>query len=107
MRTSMTALAALGTLLALSACGPEFDPLSREGLYEPVHSNRANLALQVANPADLVRGTGRTTSDGQLAAAAVDRLRTDKIKKLPSSDISTISAGNSGDNNSSGGSGAP
>ena len=106
MRTPLSALAALGTLLALSACGPQFDPLSREGLYQPLHINRANLALQVANPADLVRGTGRSSSDGQLAAAAVDRLRTDKVKKLPASDVANISVGSSGDNNSGGG-GAP
>jgi type IV pilus biogenesis protein CpaD/CtpE len=56
--------------------------------------------LQVANPADLVRGTGTTGGDGLMAAAAVDRLRNDKLKKLPASDISTVTAGNSGDNNS-------
>ena len=107
MRTLITIPAALGTLLALSACGPQFDPISREGLFQPLHANRANLALQVANPADLVRGTGRSTADGQLAASAIDRLRNDKVKKLPASDISTIAAGTSGDNSGGSTSGAP
>ncbi len=110
MRTPFTTTATLGALLALAACGPQYDPISREGLYQPLHANRANLALQVANPADLVRGTGRTTADGQLAAAAVDRLRQDKVKKLPASDISTIAAGVSGENGgggAGGGSGTP
>ncbi len=94
---------AIALLLATAACGPAFDPLTREGLWAPTHINRANLTLQVANPGDLTRGSGTTGGDGQLAAAAVDRLRNDKVKKLPASDISTVSAGNSGDNNSSGG----
>jgi hypothetical protein len=93
---------AVGLLLGTAACGPEYDPLTREGLYVPAHTNRANLTLMVANPSDLVRGTGVTGGDGQLGAAAVDRLRNDKVKKLPASDISQITAGNSGDNNTSG-----
>ena len=97
---------ALAGLLALSACGPEFDPLSREGLYQPTHVNRANLVAQVANPADLVRGTGSSTGTGQLAAAAVDRLRTDRVKKLPASDLAAVTASSSGTNDS-GSSGSP
>ena len=107
MRTPLNAILACAVLASLSGCGPDYDPLTRQGVWYPNHSNHANLALQVANPADLVRGQGTTTSDGQLAAAAVDRLRQDKVKKLPASDISTIAAGASGDNNNNGGSGAP
>jgi hypothetical protein len=96
-------------LLGLSGCGAIFneqnDPLVRQGLFEPSHTNHQNLVLQVANPGDLVRGSGTTGGDGQLAAAAVDRLRNDKVKRLPASDVAQIVAGNSGDNNSSGGGG--
>ncbi len=106
MRISFRTALLLGGTAALAGCGPDYDPLTREGLWHPNHANRSNLTLMVANPADLVRGTGTTTSDGQLAAAAVDRLRTDKVKKLPASDIANIGASSSGDNNS-GGSGAP
>ncbi len=109
MRIQFSTLAASASLLGLlgvAACSPATDPLYRDGLWEPTHTNRQNLTLQVANPADLVRGTGTTTADGQIAAAAVDRLRTDKLKKLPASDIAAIAAGNSGDNNSTS-SGAP
>ncbi len=81
------------------------DPLVREGLWRPAQVNRADLALQVANPADLVRGVGASTSDGQLAAAAVERLRTDKVKKLPDSNLSQLEIGGSGSNNSAGGAG--
>ncbi len=101
-------LTALAGLLALSACGPDVDPLTREGLWHPTHVNRANLVAMVANPADLVRGTGSATADGLLAAAAVERLRTDKVKKLPSADVATDIA--TGANENTGGgttSGAP
>jgi hypothetical protein len=88
-------------LLPLAACGPQYDPLTREGLWQPTHVNRSNLVLMVANPADLTRGTGTTKADGQIAAAAAERLRNDKVKRLPASDISQISTSNSGDNNAS------
>ena len=81
----------------LTACSQ--DLLTREGSWNPTHVNHTNLTLMVANPADLVRGSGTNVGDGQLAAAAVERLRTDKVKKLPASDIATIATGNSGDNN--------
>ena len=88
---------ALGCLGTLTACGP--DPLYREGSWNPSHVNGANLTLMVANPADLRKGSGTTLSDGQIATAAIERLRMDKVKKLPASDVATIATGNSGDNN--------
>ena len=106
MRISFRTALLLGGAATLAGCGQDYDPLTREGLWHPNHANRADLALMVANPADLVRGTGTATGDGQLAAAAVDRLRTDKVKKLPAADISSVGATSSGENNS-GGSGAP
>ena len=96
-------LIAIGSASTISACGPQYDPLTREEVWHPDHSNRANLTMQVANPSDLVRGTGTTTGDGMLAAAAVDRLRNDKIKKLPAADISQLSVTQAGSNNSAGG----
>ena len=89
-------------LLGVVGCGPAFDPLTREGLWRPIQVNHDNLVAMVANPADLVRGTGTTTADGQIATVAIERLRTDKVKKLPASDIAALAAGNSGDNNASG-----
>jgi type IV pilus biogenesis protein CpaD/CtpE len=102
-RSTFTRGTAICLLLATASCGPQYDPLTREGLWHPSHINHANLTLQVANPGDLVRGTGTTGGDGQMAAAAVDRFRNDKVKKLPDSDIAQISAGSSGGNNTSSG----
>lgn len=44
-------------------------------------ANAANLAVMAA-PADLLRGRALGPSDGSLEAAAVARLRTDKVKDL-------------------------
>jgi hypothetical protein len=67
-------------------------------LSRPNHSNRNNTVVQVAYPADLVRGTGSRTTDGVLAADAIQRLHDDKVKKLPQaglSDVTTKSQGGS------------
>ena len=85
----LTAAALAGTF-SVAGCGPEYDPLTRAGVWTPEHVNRANLVLMAANPADLVRGTGETTTDGALAAAAVTRLETNKLKKLPDAGLSDV-----------------
>jgi type IV pilus biogenesis protein CpaD/CtpE len=87
-RFILTAVAVAGAAL-LAGCD-SIDPIQREGLWNPIHVNRANTTLQAANPADLVRGTGETTSNGVLAANAVDRLYTNKLKKLPDSGLSQV-----------------
>jgi hypothetical protein len=105
-------MASACALLGTAACsGPydpfskSYDPLVREGVFQTGHTNYANLTLQVANPGDLVRGSGTTGGDGQMAAAAIERMRNDKLKKLPAADLAQVSANNSGDNNSTGGGG--
>jgi len=87
---------AVATLVALAGCGPEYDPLTREGMWTPDHSNRANLLMEAANPSDVTFGKAATGSDGQLAAAAVERLRIGKVKKLPDSGVSQISVSSGG-----------
>ena len=83
-------LRALPLALALGGCAST-DPLVRQDLWRPNGANEANIAAQLANPADLVRGReGAETADGQLAAAAVLRLRADKVKKLPDSAITSL-----------------
>jgi type IV pilus biogenesis protein CpaD/CtpE len=91
------AVAAVTGAALLAGCA-ETDPLTREGLWRPTHVNRANATLMAANPADLVRGTGETTSNGVMAAAAIDRLYTNKLKKLPDSGLSQIQVNGSGGN---------
>jgi hypothetical protein len=87
---------AVATLVSVAGCGPEYDPLTREGLWTADHSNRANLLMEAANPSDVTFGKAATGSDGQLAAAAVERLRIGKVKKLPDSGVSQISVSSGG-----------
>ena len=78
-----------GSLSGLTACA-SMDPLTRDDVWRPTHINEANLELQVAHPSDLTVGRGTLTADGDTAAKAVDRLRNDKVKPLPTASISSV-----------------
>ena len=79
-------------LLGLVGCA-ELDPLTREGVWRPVGANEANLRAMVAVPSDLVYGVAARSSDGQQAARAMERLRTDRVYPLPEVSISKIGGG--------------
>ncbi len=88
--TPATLLRVLPLAIALSGCAAT-DPLLRPDLWQPNGANDANIAAEVANPADLVHGRdGGYGIDGQLAAAAVARLRANKVKPLPDSALTTM-----------------
>ena len=91
------ATGAAAALLAAGGCDTT-DPLLRAGLWQPNHASRVNLTLSAAYPADLVRGTGSNTTDGVLAAAAVDRLHNNKVKRLPQAGLSEIEVKSQGGN---------
>jgi hypothetical protein len=82
---------ALLLLLLLGACSIT-DPYQREGVWRPNGANDIDLRVMVANPQDLVRGPEVSGSDGRQAAAAVDRLRRDKVKPLPDSGVADLKA---------------
>jgi hypothetical protein len=88
---------------ALGGCAV-IDPFERPGMWRPIGANELNLELQAARPTDLVHGRGATDADGQTAAAAVDRLRHDRVKELPQSSVSGVGAGGGG---GGGGGGSP
>lgn len=83
------ALLLVAATALLSACAAT-DPLYQEGRWQPTNVNDANLAVQVADPADLHHGRQVAGSDALLAAAAVTRLRQDRVKKLPDSGLAQI-----------------
>jgi hypothetical protein len=89
MQRKIVLAAASLAILTVAGC-EEYDPLYRDGLWHPMHVNRTDLALMAANPAELVRGRGTPTADGQLAAAAVQRLHDNKVKKLPDAGLANI-----------------
>ncbi len=88
LRTPCCCLA-LALALALAAC-ERTDPYVRAGDWRPLGANAANLRAMLADPADLYRGRAAALSSGDLAAAAVARLRTDAVKRLPPSSIAEI-----------------
>lgn len=98
-RTAVPAL-----LLLLPAC-QAFEPYEREGTWRPMDANGFNLAAMVANPDHLRRGVGTDRADGQLAAAAVQRLRSGTVKRLPTAGIARFGTGDSGSADAGGGSG--
>ena len=74
-------LALTGAVLTLAGC-EDLDPYHRPYVWYPTGASQANLAAQVVNPDDLIRGRGVTRADGDLAAAAVIRAKQDKAKPL-------------------------
>jgi hypothetical protein len=70
--------------MLVTGCGPEwFDPYARPGTYAPAGNNDENLRVMVANPHDLVAGTGETTAIGSQAAPPVSRVFAGKRYPLP------------------------
>lgn len=85
----------LGLSGVLAGCA-ELDPLTKEGAWRPVGANDINLRAMVAVPGDLVIGRAARDSDGNRAARAVDRLRTDQVYPLPAAGISKIGSSSAG-----------
>ena len=82
-------LPAAAALALLSACTAT-DPLYQSGHWQATNVNQANLVVQVENPDDLYHGRQSSGSDALIAAAAVGRLRQDRVKKLPDSGLAQI-----------------
>ena len=82
-------------LALLSGCaGP--DPYDFPQTWRPTGANDANLAVMATRPADLARGRGTGPADAQVAAAAVDRLRSGHPKAIDTSSGSSGGAGSAG-----------
>ena len=88
MVTPWVARAAL-PLLLLAGCS-QIDPLTKEGVWRPTGANDANLRAMVAVPSDLAYGRAARTSNGELAARAVERLRTGRVYPLQDTGISKV-----------------
>jgi type IV pilus biogenesis protein CpaD/CtpE len=89
--TSWIGCAAL-PLLVLGGCA-QIDPLTKEGIWRPTGANDANLRAMVAVPSDLAYGRAARTSDGRVAAQAVERLRTGRVYPLQDFGTSKIGGG--------------
>jgi hypothetical protein len=76
--------------LPLAGCAGLNDPYKRAGTWRPEGVNDANIVAMVTHPSDLTLGKDDPTSPGQLSAAAVRRLLTDKVKPLATTSIGAI-----------------
>ena len=80
-RPFRTCLLAAASAALLAACTD--DPFERPGTVAPRGFNDANLRAMVVDPAHLRRGTGASTTRGDVGATAVDLLRSGKRQDLP------------------------
>ena len=74
-------LAVVACLTMLAACDNR-DPYKRDDVWYPSGSNAANLAAQVANPADLAGGRGDPRAYAPAQLKAVNRILTDAPRAL-------------------------
>jgi F420-0:gamma-glutamyl ligase len=83
--------ALVAAALPLAGCDAT-DPMLKEGLWHPIHVSRANLVMEAANPADLVRGHATPGTPAVLVTTPIERLEQDKTKKLIDSGLSDVQA---------------
>lgn len=93
MRSRTAAIAALAAALALGACQHQPDGYPYMGGPDNFgEANRVTMAAQVVDP-DPVYDTAIAESSGEHAAQAVERYRTDKVKKPDKVRTSNTTAG--------------
>ncbi|MGC8470382.1 MAG: hypothetical protein ACP5NI_10795 [Acetobacteraceae bacterium] len=95
-------LAALALPLAFAGCH-YMDPTTRPGMWKPDRAVQENLAAQVANPADLVRGQGSTGTPAVLATAPVAVLNAGKLPELPTGVAASAGTAAGGSSSAGGG----
>src|SRR6478672_1849313 len=81
----------IGALLVAGCDTYLTDPYQRPGTWNPTGDNDANLRVMVANPHDLVEGTGQSTSAGAEAGPPVARVLAGKRYPLPKLNAADIS----------------
>lgn len=83
-RLARAGMAVAGFALAAALGGCErLDPFEKEGIWKPAGVNDANIAVQVANPADLARGRSATSGSVRSATTAVERLWQGPTQRQP------------------------
>ncbi len=103
--------------LAIAVAAPltgcmDRDPYRRTDVWRPTGANASNIAAQVADPNDMIRGRGSVPrANAEPSVLAVERIQTDHPKVLRSMGSSGGSSGGdsgagSGGSGGSGGAGA-
>jgi hypothetical protein len=79
-------------LMTVPGCAGYDDPFQRDGTWHAQNINEANLAAMVSDRRHLAAGVGDDASPGAISAQAVQRLLTDHVKPLPSTQIGPLSS---------------
>ncbi len=79
------------------------DPYRRTDVWRPTGANSSNIAAQVANPNDLIRGQSGARATSAAQVLAVDRIVTDQARPLnPSAPAGGAGGGSGGGGGGSG-----
>jgi type IV pilus biogenesis protein CpaD/CtpE len=90
MTTAIRMTAVIGFVALLGGCALT-DPLLNENDWQPTGASEKNIAAEVVSPADLSQGQeAKGGSDGEMASAAIHRLRSGHVKALPSSGLTDL-----------------
>jgi len=90
-------------LLALTNCSI-MEPLDQSYHWRAHNVYKENIAAQVDNPSDLVKGRPLPASDAHTATSAVQRWHDDRVKKLGNTGLAEVSQTGDGDQSSDTGS---
>ncbi len=93
----------LASLSVLGGC-MDRDPYRRTDVWRPTGANSSNIAAQVANPNDLIRGQGGGRAGSGAQVLAVERVVTDQARPLNPS--APAGGGGQSGNGGNGGGGA-
>lgn len=89
---AITALIVAALGMGLSGCS-QFEPFQRQGTWQANRAPMQNIAIELANPRDLYRGSSRPVLTGNMATTAIDSV---------TSTISSASSGGSTGSTTSG-----
>jgi len=56
-------------------------------------SNTSNLAAMITDPAELITGQSNPYHDGEVGVLAIERYRTDRVKRLPEKNVISVIGG--------------
>lgn len=101
IRHSRFVFALLAASAMLAGCGNR-DPYRRDDVWYPTGANAANLAAQVANPADLNGGRSDPRQSAAAPAKAANRVWMDSPKPLAPSSVGGAGGGGGGTGNGGG-----
>jgi hypothetical protein len=66
----------LGSTMALAGCS-QFDPYQRTGTWHENNAVNQNIAVELQNPSDMIRGQSSPTLTGRIALGAISKIGKD------------------------------